>query len=82
MKSVVANFLRNHHHDQYADIVNRMMKAYKQLGAGMSLKMHFLHSHLYFFVLNLGELVMNKERDFTKLYLSQKGGNRVVLMPM
>ena len=29
LKSVV-NFLRNHRHDQYPDIVDRMMKAYEQ----------------------------------------------------
>ena len=30
LKSVVVNFLGNHLHDQYADIVDRMMKAYEQ----------------------------------------------------
>ena len=44
LKSVVANFLGNHRHDQYADLVDRLLKAYEQLGARMSLKMHFLHS--------------------------------------
>jgi len=29
LKSVVANFLGNHHHDQYADIVDRMLKPYE-----------------------------------------------------
>ena len=48
LKSVVANFLGNHRHEQYADMVDDMLKAYEQLGARMSLKMHFLHSHLDF----------------------------------
>ena len=48
LKSVVVNFLGNHRHDQYADFVDHMLKAYEQLGARMSLKMHFLHSHLDF----------------------------------
>ena len=30
LKSVVVNFLGNHRHDQYADSVDRMMKAYEQ----------------------------------------------------
>ena len=51
LKSVVEKFLANHRH---ADIVDRMLKAYEQLEACMSLKMHFLHSHLYFFPPNLG----------------------------
>jgi len=56
LKSVVANVLGKHRHDQYADIIDRMLKAYKQLGARMSLKMHFLHSHLDFCPPNLGEV--------------------------
>ena len=56
MKSVVVNFLGNHRHEKYLDIVDSMLKAYEQLGARMSLKMHFLHSHLDFFPSNLGEV--------------------------
>ena len=56
LKSVVVNFLENHRHDQYADSVDRMMNAYEQLGARMSLKMHFLHLHLNIFPPNLGEV--------------------------
>ena len=56
LKSAVANFLGNHHHDQDADIVDRMLKAHEQLGARISLKMHFLHSHLDFFPPNLGKV--------------------------
>ena len=55
LKSVVANFLGNHRHEQYADMVDDMLKAYEQLGARMSLKMHFLHSHLDFFPLTLAK---------------------------
>ena len=56
LKSIVANFLGNHCHEQYADMVDDMLKAYEQLGACMSLKMHFLHSHLDFFLSNLGKV--------------------------
>ena len=56
LKSVVANFLGNYHHDQYADMVDDMLKAYEQLAARMSLKMHFLHSHLDFLPPNLGKV--------------------------
>ena len=40
-----------------------MLKAYKQLGARMSLKMHFLHSHLDF-PPNLGEESDEEEKRF------------------
>jgi len=56
LKSVVANVLGNHRRDQYADIVDRVLKVYEQLGALISIKMHFLHSHLDFFPPNLGEV--------------------------
>ena len=56
MKSVVVNFLASHRHEKYPDIVDSMLKAREQLSARMSLKMHFLHSHLDFFPSNLGEV--------------------------
>ena len=56
MKSVVVNFLGSHRHEKYPDIVHSMLKAYEQLGARLSLKIHFLHSHLDFFSSNLGEV--------------------------
>jgi len=62
LKSVVANFLGNHHHDQYSDIVDRILKAYEQLGARMSLKMHFQHSHLDFLPTNFSEVPVSDEQ--------------------
>ena len=55
LKSVAANFLGNHRHEKYADMVVDMLKTYEQLGACMSLKLHFLHSHLDFFPLSLAK---------------------------
>ena len=56
MKSVVVNFLGSQRHEKYPDIVDSMLKAYEQLGARMSLKMHFPHSYLDFFPSNLGKV--------------------------
>jgi hypothetical protein len=53
-KAVVDNFLGNHKSQDYSKIVNTMLRAYSQLGCRMSLKIHFLHSHLDFFPDNLG----------------------------
>ena len=53
-KLVVNNFLGNYRHNRYADMVDNMLKAYENLGSRMSLKMHFLHSHLDLFPPNLG----------------------------
>ena len=43
-------------------MVDEMLKVYEKLGARMSLKMHFLHSHLDFFPPNLGK-VSDKQRE-------------------
>ena len=53
---VVQNFLGNHGAEQDAELVDNMLKAYQRMGCRMSLKMHFLHSHLDFFPPNLGEV--------------------------
>jgi hypothetical protein len=51
---VVHNFLGNHRADNYAELVENLLTAYQHLGCRMSLKMHFLHSHLTFFPSNMG----------------------------
>jgi hypothetical protein len=53
---VVQNFLGNHRAENYCELVTNMLTAYKQLGCRMSLKIHFLHSHLDFFPTNLGDV--------------------------
>ncbi|UYV70377.1 hypothetical protein LAZ67_7002785 [Cordylochernes scorpioides] len=40
--------------ENYRDIVNDLLLSFKALGCNMSLKIHFLHSHLDFFPDNLG----------------------------
>ena len=52
--SVVRGFLGNNKDANYEQLVNELLDAYKSLGARMSLKIHFLHSHLSFFPENMG----------------------------
>lgn len=53
-KIVCTGFLGNHKDQNYEILVNKMLKAYENLNCNMSLKLHFLHSHLDFFPENLG----------------------------
>jgi hypothetical protein len=53
---VVQNFLGNQRAENYTALVNSMLTAYQRLGCRMSLKIHFLHSHLDFFPTNLGDV--------------------------
>ena len=48
-KLVVQNFLGKLKAANCKEIVNKMLNAYQEIGARMSLKMHFLHPHLDFF---------------------------------
>lgn len=53
-KLVVTNFLGNTKADNYKELVENLLQAYKNLGCNMSLKIHFLHNHLDFFPPNCG----------------------------
>ena len=52
--SVVENFLVNTKSDDYRNIVETMLENYHKLGCNMSIKVHFLNSHLEQFPDNLG----------------------------
>ena len=53
---LLQNFLGNFRAPNYEELVDEMLKSYQELGARMSLKIHFFHSHLDFFPKNLGEV--------------------------
>ena len=54
MRDVMTKFLGNVKDEQYETIVKTMLNHMKELGCRMSLKLHFLHSHLDHFPENLG----------------------------
>ena len=51
---VCANFLGNHKSPEYEAGIQELLDSYQKMGCRMSLKLHFLHSHLKFFPENLG----------------------------
>ena len=51
---VVSNFLGSTKADNYKDLVNALLSTFKKLGCNMSVKVHFLHSHIDYFPQNLG----------------------------
>ena len=55
-RMIVEGFLGNHRRDDYAMVVLNSIESYEKLGCRMSLKLHFLHSHLDFFRDNLGNV--------------------------
>ena len=55
-KVVCLNFLGNVKADNYKKLVGELLNAHRTMGCNMSWKIHFLHSHLDFFLLNLGAM--------------------------
>ena len=51
---MISKFLGNEKNPHYRSIVGNMPDNFQKLGCRMSTKVHFLHSHLDFFLLNLG----------------------------
>jgi len=46
--------LGNTRAENYEELVNNPLQSYQKLGCNMSLKIHFLHSHLDLFAENCG----------------------------
>jgi len=47
-KFVIKGFLGNRRAQNHEDLVKNPLQSYQKLGCSMSLKIHFLHSHLDF----------------------------------
>ena len=54
-KSIIQNFLGNHRSADYENLVDELMDCMERLGSRMSIKMHFLRSHLDYFPSNCGD---------------------------
>jgi len=55
-KRIYKDFLGNYKAANYQEVVQDLLTSYKAMGCNMSLKIHFLESHLDFFPENLGEV--------------------------
>ena len=53
---VVKKFLGSYKSPNFVQIIADFLHAYQELGARMTLKIHFLHSHLDFFPSNMGDV--------------------------
>ena len=54
--TVVHNFLGNKKADNYKEMVEELLLSLQDLGCKMSIKVHYLHSHLSEFPANLGDV--------------------------
>ena len=65
-KDVCKNFLGNNKSANYKSIVEELMSAMKDLGCNMSIKVHYLHSHLDWFPENLGDVTEEQGERFSQ----------------
>ena len=61
---VVKNFHGNNKARNYAELVNNMLTAFRNLGCNMSVKMHYLFSHMDRFPKNLGSMSDEQGKRF------------------
>ena len=76
-KSVCSGFLDNTRVPDYQACIEKLLKSYEVLECRMSLKIHFLHSHVNFFPPNLGAVSDEHEerfhQDITKMESNYQG---------
>ena len=85
-KFVVKVFLGKRRAQNYEELVNNLFQSYQKLGSYMSLKIHFVHSHLNFFSRRIVvQWVMNTENVSINTFLQWrrdiKGNGTVLCSP-
>ena len=53
---MVINFWNNRPDENYKELVGKLLKILQEIGANRSIKVHFLHSHLYKFPDNCSDV--------------------------
>ena len=79
--NVVKFFLGKTKAPNYKELVETLLTSLHQLGANMSIKLHFLPSHLACFPENLGDVSDEQENAFVKTLATLKFAIKVVGMP-
>jgi hypothetical protein len=72
-QKVVKIFLGNKKAENYEDMISKLIENYRALGCNMSLKMHFLDSHLDFSPQNLGNVSEHFHQDISTMETRYQG---------
>ena len=76
-KRICKDFLGSHKAANCQDVVQDLLTSYKTMGSNMSLKIHFLESHLNFFPQKISaKSVTNTVKYFTKTFWLWKSGTK------
>ncbi len=71
---VVQNFLGKHKSENYKELVSNLISTFRDIGANMSIKMHFLFSHLDRFPENVGDVSDKQGERFHQDMVSRYQG--------
>ena len=78
--AVGQNFLGKNKAENYSELVNRILLAFRDLGCNMSIKLHFLNSHLGQFPDNLGAVSDEQgERFHQDLKIMEERGDKSIM---
>ena len=75
-KRICKDFLGNHKPANYQDVVQDLLTSYKAMGCNMKMKIHFLESHLDFFLENLGKGSYEHGERFHPDIMTMKSGTK------
>jgi hypothetical protein len=78
LKAVCLKFLGNVKVENYKEFVEDLLSVYQSIGCNMSLKVHFLHSHLDFFPPNLSDEHGERfHQDFSTMKKKHAGSHHI-----
>ena len=80
LKMLAQTFLEKRKSQDYEEMVGVLMQSFQALGARMSIKMHFLHSHLDDFPKNCGDYSEEQDKRFCQDIAAWKNDTKVAGM--
>ena len=75
-RKVVEGFLGNKKSDEYQLLISDLLKHFEKLGCRMSVKLHYLHSHLHWFRENLGDFSEEQGNASTRICKQWRKGTK------
>jgi len=74
LEKMLGNPLQQLSKTSYHDFLKQLLKSYEQSGCNMSVKVHFLHSHLNYFPENL-EIMLEEQGE--SFHQDKKNGEKI-----
>ena len=66
-KDIIKHFLNNQRGNNYIEMISELLHCLEEFGARMSIKIHFIISHLKYFPDNCVDYSEEREKDFIEI---------------